>query len=158
MKKDDSKVITPQTTLTEEEEEHDPAMCGRNDILPMVPRQQVFEAALTHADDSAVVWVVPQEDMARLAEVTAKCLKCKEKESNVVVGFLYVVRLGKNYVRVRVLRDLGDGKYYAIDVDSGEATICNGGSLFKASRPLLHIPPLAVPLKLYGVKKAVDDI
>ena len=47
MKEDDRKVISPQTTMREEEEEHDPAMCGKNDTLPMVPRQQVFEATLT---------------------------------------------------------------------------------------------------------------
>ena len=151
-------VISDRTTLTEEEAHHDQAMCNKNGLQPAVPGQQVFEAALTHVDDRAVVWVAPQEDMARMAEVAAQCLGCKEKETNVEVGYLYVTRLGRNCIRVRVLKDLGDGTFYAIDVDSGEASICSGGNLYKASRPLLHIPPLAVPLKLYGVKKAVDDI
>ena len=155
-----TKVIPPKTTFTEEEahHDHDQAMCVKNGLQPAVPRQQVFEAVLTHVDDRAVVWVAPQEDMARMAEVAALVLRCKEKETNVEVGYLYVTRLGRNCIRVRVLKDLGDGTFYTIDVDSGVASICSGGNLYKASRPLLHIPPLALPLKLYGVKKAVDDI
>ena len=146
-----------QTTITDDDVVHDPLTCV-TDILPFVPRQQVFEAVMTHVDDKAVVWVVPQTDMPRLTEVTAKCLECNETESNVEVGCLYVARQGNTRVRVRVLKSLEDGTFYATIVDSGEVLICNGDSLFKASRRLLHIPPLAVPLKLYGVKKAVGDI
>ena len=152
--------ISLQTTITDEDVVHDSLACVTMDILPIVPRQQVFEAVMTHVDDKAVVWVVPQSDMPRLTEVTAKCLECNEIESNIEVGCLYVARQGNtnNRVRVRVLKSLEEGTFYAIIVDSGEVLICYGGSLYKASRPLLHTPPLAVPLKLYGVKKAVGDI
>ena len=43
------------------------------DILPIIPRQQVFEAVMTHVDDNAVVWVVSQDDISKLTEVKANC-------------------------------------------------------------------------------------
>ena len=153
-------IASTQATITEDDVGHDPSacVCVTMDILPIVPRQQVFEAVMTHVDNKAVVWVVPQTDMPRLTEVTANCLECNELESNVEAGCLYVARQGKSGFRVRVLKCLEDGTFYSINVDSGEVVICNGDILFKASRSLINTPPLAVPLKLYGVKKAVDDI
>ena len=66
-------IASTQTTITEDDVGHDPSacVCVTMDILPIVPRQQVFEAVMTHVDNKAVVWVVPQTDMPRLTEVTA---------------------------------------------------------------------------------------
>ena len=151
-------IISPKTTTTDDDVDHHMSTCIKMDILPIIPRQQVFEAVMTHVDDNAVVWVVTQDDISKLSVVKASCLKCNKREPNIEVGFMYVARLGKNGVRVRVLKCLEDGTYYAVDVDSGEVLLCDGDSLCKASRQLLHIPPLAVPLKLYGIKKTVDNI
>ena len=151
-------IISPKTIMTDDEVDHDPRRCVKMDILPIIPRQQVFEAVLTHIDDKAVVWVMLQDDVSKLTKVTANCLECNVKETNIEVGCLYVARLGKNSVRVRVLKCLEDGKFYSVNVDSGEVLLCDGNILYKASLPLLHVPPLAVPLKLYGVKKAVGNM
>ena len=151
------KQLIPKATMTDDDTDHDPQVGAEVNILPHIPRHQVFEAVVTHVDDKAVVWVVPKEDLARMAEVTANCRKCKEEVASVEIGCLYVARLGRKPVRARVLREIWDGSLQAIDVDSGEVFFCDPRHVFVASRSL-HTPPLALPLKLYGVKKAVDDI
>ena len=148
-----------------DEEEHDPGLLFRtpeeddNPLhrllpnMPRIPRHQVFEAMVTHVDEKAVIWAVPREDVDKLAEVTAACVECGDVEREVLAGFLYVARVGRACTRVRVLRELDDGSYMSVDVDSGETMRCLKENLYKISANLNHLPPLALPLKLYGVSK-----
>ena len=137
-----------------EKVECDPMYCVFPSIKPRIPQHQVFEAMVTHVDERAVVWVVPRDDMDTLADITSGCLECKELETVAIPGLLCVARQGKNPIRLRVLRDLEDGFFLCMKVDSGEMIKCPMEKLYKMSASLLHIPPLAVPVKLYGVRRS----
>lgn len=98
-----------------------------------------------------------QSDMPSLTEVTAKCLECDEIESNIEVGCcMCQTRNTNNRVRVRVLKSSKKGHAMPLMLIPVKSFICNGGSL--QSLPPSSPSSLAVPLKLYGVKKAVGDI
>ena len=131
----------------------DPLYCLLPSIKPRVPQHQVFEGMVTHVDEKAVVWVVPVEDLDSLDDIAAGCLECRDQETEVSPGLLCVAGLGRKLIRVRVLKDLEDGSFLSMNVDSGEMIKCLKENLYKISARLLHIPPLAVPVKLYGVQK-----
>ena len=62
-------IISPKITITDDDVDHHRSTCIKMDILPIIPRQQVFEAVMTHVDDNAVVWLVSQDDLSKLTEV-----------------------------------------------------------------------------------------
>ena len=56
-------------------------------------------------------------------------------------------------VRARVLEGEGCDLMNLVDIDSGEVFRSSRQDLIQLSPFLLSLPPLAIPLKLYGVKK-----
>ena len=129
------------------------------DILPPIPPQPTFGAILTHVDTKAVVWVVPREHSNIMSHVANKCLNVKVIEQNAEQGCLYVCKVYNNFVRGRILTVTDDNLSCGImDVDSGATHTCLRKNIYKMSQQLLEIPPLAIPLKLYGVMKTNHEI
>ena len=56
-------------------------------------------------------------------------------------------------LRGRVLEERDNDEVEIVDIDSGEVFIISRQNLRQASPSLLSQPPLAIPLKLYGVRK-----
>ena len=128
------------------------------DILPPIPSQPTFGAILTHVDTKAVVWVVPREHSKMMSHVANKCLNVKMIEQNAEQGCLCVCKIDNNFVRGRILTVPDDLSCEIMDVDSGATHTCLRKDVFKMSQQLLKIPPLAIPIKLYGVMKTNHEI
>ena len=151
-------VKQPKLTEVSRDSQCDSIHCLLPSIKPRVPKHQVFQAMVTHVDEKAVVWVVSIEDLDSLDDIAAGCLECRDQETEVSPGLLCVGGYGRKLIRVRVLKDLEDGSFLSINVDSGEMIKCLKENLYKISARLLHIPPLAVPVKLYGVQKSEKSL
>ena len=87
---------------------------------------------------------MPKEDLGSLDDIGVGCLECREHETEVTPGLLYVAGLVKRLLRIRVLKDFEDGTFLSLNVDSGEMIKCLKENLYKISTKLLHIPTVAV--------------
>ena len=129
------------------------------DSLPLVPDKQIFSGILTHVDSKAVVWVVLVDNKKKLQSIRSGCQDCKEIEQEVEQGCLYVTVNPLRGVKVRArLLKIFSGWCLCIDVDSGELFRCCKDQLHKISSQLMRIPPLAIPIKLYGVGRTKMEI
>ena len=125
-------------------------------LFPVIPDSQVFPAMLMHIDSKAVVWVVPESDGPILSQIVGELALCvgvggvDDCSAAVMVGML---RENHKKVRARVLEGEGRDMMKLVDIDSGEVFRSSRQDLIQLSPFLLSLPPLAIPLKLYGVKK-----
>ena len=128
-------------------------------LLPLLPEHQHFPAKILHIDQAGVVWVVPSDHLQVQGEVS-RLLQCQTSRlwKTPQVGVLVTCRCsqeqGRVMIRARILKisETEDEIFY-INIDSGEMGQCSARDLHEIGRDLLSLPPLAVPLKLYGVKK-----
>ena len=67
-------------------------------------------------------------------------------------GSMVVGKIHGENVRIRILKNT-EGNVDCINIDSGQRFIITVDQVFEITRSLLNIRPLAVPLKLYGVRK-----
>ena len=126
---------------------------------PVVPHTRVFRAKLTHIDSKGTVWVVPKDTCKLEGEIRrlikASTISCPRQESK--VGDLVVMR--KNLSRGRIIHiDGGGEKVTLLDVDSGKKHRAAWSLLSLPTSALVERPPLALPLKLYGVKKTLAEL
>jgi len=125
-------------------------------LLPLLPTQQVFTAMLMHIDSSAVVWVIPETFFNLFSEITAELGSCQDPVEDASPGVMVVARISGRKVRGRVL---GEGSLIKlVDVDSGEVFLSPKQNLLEVPPSLLCKPPLAIPLKLYGVRKCCSAL
>merc|ERR1719318_999232 len=126
-------------------------------MFPLLPTQQVFTAMLMHIDSSAVVWVIPETAMNLFSEIRAELGSCQDPVEDASPGVMVVARIsGKKKFRGKVL---GEGSLIKlIDVDSGEVFSLPKQNLLEVPPSLLCKPPLAIPLKLYGVRKCCSAL
>ena len=118
-----------------------------------LPTQKVFKAMLMHIDSCSVVWVIPCENLNLLTTVVAGLGTSMGIVSNVLPGMFGIARSRGRNIRVRVIECMGDDVCRLICIDNGEEFISVATDLHRMSPTLNTIPPLAVPLKLYGVCK-----
>merc|ERR1719186_1892307 len=121
-------------------------------LVPVLPAMQVFTAMLMHIDCSGVVWVIPDTVVHIFSEVIAELGSYSDPAQEIRPGVLVVARIRGRSVRARVLEDEEDASRL-LDIDSGEEFWADGQDLRQVSPSLLSKPPLAIPLKLYGVRK-----
>ena len=81
-----------------------------------------------------------------------KLRHCNTREPLVLSGSMVVGKIHGENVRIRILKNT-EGNVDCINIDSGQRFIITVDQVFKITRSLLNIRPLAVPLKLYGVRK-----
>merc|ERR1719357_1584274 len=118
-----------------------------------IPLEKIWSATLKHVDSRLVFWVVPFDLQSRYAHEISEHMKTSTVPvQNVEPGKLVVTSYNSNKVRCRVLKV--DGKTISlIDIDNGRQFSSNIGSLTISSDILSSIPPLAIPVKLYGISK-----
>merc|ERR1719186_592374 len=121
-------------------------------LVPVLPAMQVFTAMLMHIDCSGVVWVIPDTVGHIFSEVIGELGSCSDPAQEIRPGVLVVARIRGRSVRARMLEDEEDASRL-LDIDSGEEFWADGQELRQVSPSLLSKPPLAIPLKLYGVRK-----
>ena len=123
-------------------------------LTPLLPGSGFFRAKIVHIDRRGVVWVLPNDHIRLLAEVTAEISICTDvsEESQVDVGNLLVCQTGRTVVRGRIL-EVKEGGVVFLDVDTGETGQCELQKVFAITPNLLSISPLAIPIWLYGLEQ-----
>ena len=111
---------------------------------------------LMHVDSSAVVWVISETVMNLFSEIIAELGNCLDPVEDVSPGVMVVARISGRKVKGRVLEEGSIVKL--ADVDSGEVFSSPRQNLMQVSPFLLCQPPLASPLKLYGVRKSCSAL
>ena len=126
----------------------------RPTLSPLLPASGFFRAKILHIDGEGVVWVVPNDHIKLLSEVAIRTSSCTAlmEEDQVDIGKLLVVQAGRTLVRGRIL-ELEEEQVVFLNVDTGEPGQCSLQAVFAISPGLLSIPPLAVPIMLYGMKR-----
>ena len=135
-----------------------PSHIRRLPAEPVVPSSRVFRARLTHIDSKGTIWVVPKETSALEKEVRrlikVSTISCPRYSCR--VGDLVVMR--KNLCRGRIIhQDCGE-VVTLLDIDSGKKHSASWSLLSLPTSALVERPPLALPLKLYGVKKTLAEL
>ena len=123
---------------------------------PQVPAEQVFPARLVHIDCSAVVWVIPEDDLAVMEDIERELVSSTDTVEAVTAGMMVVGSIRGKRVRGKVLEE-GEA-VILVDVDSGEVFLSNHQDLHELCHSLLHRPPLAIPVKLYGARKTTSAL
>ena len=134
-----------------------PSQIQRLPAEPVVPSSRVFRARLTNIDKKGTVWVVPK-DTSRLEEEVRSLIQvstssCPRYDGR--VGDVVVVR--KNMCRGRIIGDNGE-TVTLLDIDSGKKYTVDWSLLTFPTKSLLDRPPLAIPLKIYGIKKRQTEL
>ena len=127
-----------------------------SNAFPLLPAKQVFTAMLMHIDSSGVVWVFPETVMNLFSEIIAELGSCVDPVQNVSPGVMVVARISGRKVRGRVLEE--ESVVKLVDIDSGEVFSSSRENLLEVSPSLLCKPPLAIPIKLYGVRKSCSAL
>merc|ERR1719357_1840721 len=118
-----------------------------------IPLEKIWSATLKHVDSRLVFWVVPFDLQSRYAhEISEHMKRSTAPVHNVEPGKLVVTSYNSSKVRCRVLKVDGE-TVSLIDIDNGRQFSSNIGSLTISSDILSSIPPLAIPVKLYGISK-----
>ena len=126
-------------------------------LSPLLPREQHFQAKMVHMDEKGIVWVIPSDHlriMDKISSQISECVTCVTPLpiEKIIPGTLVTCKRKGALVRARILRVETEVVQY-IDVDSGQQSVCGVQDVLRLVPSLLLQPPLAVPLKLYGVKK-----
>ena len=135
-----------------------PSQMQRMPAEPEVPSSSLFTAKLTTIDSKGTVWVVPkdtskiEEEVRRLIKVSTE--SCPRYEGR--VGEVVVMR--KNKCRGRIIHHDFQDQVTLLDLDSGKKHTVDWSLLSLPASSLLDFPPLAIPLKLYGVKKSLAEL
>eukprot|EP00092_Neocalanus_flemingeri_P033002 GFUD01035893.1.p1 GENE.GFUD01035893.1~~GFUD01035893.1.p1 ORF type:complete len:931 (+),score=248.18 GFUD01035893.1:289-3081(+) len=132
--------------------------CSSSSILPPHPTEQVFTAMFVHIDCSAVVWVIPKAKWHILSEIVLELGKCSDPVQEISPGIMVVARLRGKSVRATILEEEEREVVRMVDIDSGEMFVSDTQILRKCPPSLLSKPPLAIPLKLYGVRKTTSAL
>ena len=123
-------------------------------FTPLLPASGFFRAKIQHLDGQGVVWVVPNDHIRLLSEVTVEISSCRTvcEEEQVDIGKLLICQTNRTVVRARIL-EVREGEVAFLNVDSGEPGQCRLQEVLAISPELLSIPPLAIPLQLYGLRQ-----
>ena len=128
-------------------------------LSPLLPEQPHFPAKILHIDQAGVVWVLPSDHLQIQGEVS-RLLQCQHSRlwQSPQVGILVTCSQGQRRIRARILKiSEREDLIFFLNIDSGELGLCSVRNLQEIRGDLLSLPPLAVPLKLYGVKKIQDQ-
>lgn len=122
-------------------------------LSPLLPVSGFFRAKILHLDSQGVIWVVPNDHIKLLAMVTTETSNCRavKAEDQVDTGKLFLCQTARTLVRARIL-EVKEGEVVYQNVDSGELGQSRLRHVFATPPSLLRISPLAIPLKLYGLK------
>ena len=122
------------------------------------PESQVFRARILHIDKMGVVWVIPNDKISLLSELTSHISDCKTPcpPERVLPGKIFLCRKGRIFVRGRIL-EVKESSVFYINIDSGEVSQCGLEGVYRPSTALLVTLPLAVPLKPYGVQRVRES-
>ena len=155
--------VSPEVNLTSDWDHKAPlTVDGRHrerpTLSPFMPAKRIFRAKILHLDPFGVVWVIPNDHISFLSQVTSLITSCRTPclPDQVVVGQLFVCRNSRSLVRGRVL-EVKEVSVLYINVDSGQLGQCYREDLYCTTREILSLAPLAIPVKPYGVHKAGKD-
>jgi hypothetical protein len=95
--------------------------------------------------------------MNRLSEMVVELASCSDPVQEIIAGMLVVGKLRAKNARARVLEDEGV-VVRLVNIDSGEVFLSAPQDLCHVCPSLLYKPPLAIPVKLYGVRKSTSAL
>ena len=123
-------------------------------LSPVLPASGLFRAKIVHIDSQGVLWLIPNDHIKLRVQVATETSSCTAvcAEDQVDIGKLLVCKVDRTLVRGRIC-EVKEGGVVFLNIDSGEPGQCRLQEVFAITQKLLSIPPLAIPVKLYGMKK-----